>query len=105
FFNQPYLAEKFRAGMDVALTGRVQMRYGRLQMQNPQYELEPGVDDGGGALLPVYPATAGLSQKVLRAAVRQALELGLGAVEEFLPPALLERLRLPRRDQAIGQIH
>ncbi|MFS8570517.1 MAG: ATP-dependent DNA helicase RecG [Thermaerobacter sp.] len=105
FFNQPYLVERLRPGTDLVLTGRVEIRYGRLEMHNPQYELDPADDDGRGGLLPVYPATAGLSQKVLRASVRQALDVGRDAVEEFLPPALVDRLQLPRRDEAIAGIH
>lgn len=105
FFNQPYLAERFRPGMEVALTGKVDFRYGRLQMQNPQYELEPAGGDQADRFLPVYPATAGLSQQALRGLVRQALDLGLAAVDEFLPAALLERLDLPQRARALEQIH
>src|SRR5690606_36944675 len=105
FFNQPYLAERFRPGMEVVLTGRVERRYGRLQMQNPQYELEPGGDPENDSFLPVYPATAGLSQQVLRGIMRQALALGLEAVEDPLPAALRARLGLPGRRRALHDIH
>ncbi|HEX6988549.1 MAG TPA: ATP-dependent DNA helicase RecG [Bacillota bacterium] len=106
FFNQPYLVERFRPGAEVALTGKPELRFGRLQMQNPQYEIEPEAGGGAGShFLPVYPATAGLSQKALRALVRQALEVALDAVEEFLPPAMLQRLDLPPRRNALRDIH
>ncbi|HEY8448947.1 MAG TPA: ATP-dependent DNA helicase RecG, partial [Bacillota bacterium] len=106
WFNQPYVLQKLRRGRIVTLTGRIQWRFGQWQMANPAYDLEevdPG--NGAGSLLPVYPATAGLSQTVLRRWVRHALALAGDALEENLPPAMLQRWGLPSRRQALEHVH
>lgn len=39
FFNQPYRKGQLRRGQEVMATGKVEMRYGQLQMINPEVEI------------------------------------------------------------------
>ena len=68
---------------------------------------EPGGGVSTGRIVPVYPLTAGLAQKSMRGFSRQALDLALGSIEEYLPDEVRltsEGALLPLRD-AIAQVH
>ncbi|MGA8705797.1 MAG: ATP-dependent DNA helicase RecG [Steroidobacteraceae bacterium] len=57
-------------------------------------------------LTPIYPATEGVTQGRLRMLVDRAMRaLDAQGVTELLPPALLERLRLPALRQALEFMH
>jgi ATP-dependent DNA helicase RecG len=107
WFNQPYLADQLKVNDRVVLSGKVSL-FNRLKtMESPEWErLE---DDGDlthtGRLVPVYPLTQGLSQRVLRRAVKEALDRYLPALRETLPAALRERHGLPPLQQALRQVH
>ena len=60
-----------------------------------------------GRIVPVYPLTAGLAQKSMRGFSRQALDLALGSVEEYLPDEvrLTSEGALPSLRDAIAQVH
>lgn len=69
WFNRPFKKRMFRKGMEVHAFGKIERRYGRLQMNSP--EAEPGVAAPGG-LVPVYALTDGLYQNDFRKAVTAA---------------------------------
>ena len=63
----------------------------------------PEVDE---FLTPVYPATEGVQQNMLRALTQQALDLMReGALREALPPEILAKLRLPSLTEALAYVH
>jgi ATP-dependent DNA helicase RecG len=104
FFNQPWLRERFRPGDEVEAEGRpawakgaalVVRRLGSATAPLP----EPGT------LSPVYPGTEGLSQEMLRALCRQALEQFGAHVREPLPSDLLEEHGLLALPEAVRELH
>ncbi|MFN8594264.1 MAG: ATP-dependent DNA helicase RecG [Thermomicrobiales bacterium] len=109
WFNQ-YLGNVLKVGDEIAVSGAIESGYGALSLTGPEWERMSGPDAGTstGRVVPVYPLTAGLSQKMMRGFARQALAGALGAVEEYLPDAVLrpapdsQLLSLP---DAIAQIH
>ena len=76
WFNQPYIAQRFRAGDRVAFAGTVQMDFGLRQMRTPFVERLGSSDDASwlGRILPVHPATEGLSSNWIRRLVSEALD-------------------------------
>jgi len=105
WWNMPYVARALSEGQRVVLSGRVREYRGRLQMENPEYE---AVDDdlaAAGRLQPVYPATSGLSQGTIRAAVRAAVEALAGDVEDPVPAWVCREEGLPHAGEAIRQYH
>jgi len=133
FYNQPYNRDKFTKGDTVLFFGKVSSGYYGLELVNPEAlllsdeeallaaEAEPDGDNypsdanaGANALLsvkegfqgifPVYPLTAGLSQKVLRKFIKEALAL-LPPIKDPLPPDIRETLGLPELDRAVRGIH
>ena len=109
WFNQ-YLASVLHTGDEIAVSGTLEASYGPLSFTGPEWE-RVGLGAGGGVstgrIVPVYPLTAGLAQKSMRGFARQALDLALDAVAEYLP----DEVRLPRDEplpllrDAVAQIH
>jgi ATP-dependent DNA helicase RecG len=106
WFNQPYLAGRIRRGVRLLVSGRVEF-YRRLRFNSPEWEVldgPPSADEAPG-IVPIYPATAGLTQRALRLWVRQALAACEGELTEILPEETLARHRLPSWREAHRQIH
>jgi ATP-dependent DNA helicase RecG len=109
WFNQ-YLANVLHVGDEIAVSGTLEAAYGPLSFTGPEWERVSPEAGGGvstGRVVPVYPLTAGLAQKSMRGFVRQALDLALGAVEEYLPDEirLAAEQPLPCLRDAVAQIH
>ena len=85
FFNQPFLKDTFRPERRFRFWGKLDPSHG-VSMTSPVYE--PCVDSTGAELapiVPVYPLSAGLSQKFISERVRTAL--GAVITESDMPPA------------------
>ena len=107
WFNNPWIASQLKHGVKVALSGKVNVFGGSLVFQAPEYEILDGGDDlvHTGRLVPVYPSTQGLSQRVLRSLVKRALDATIERVEEFLPADLLHRTGMIGIGNAMRQVH
>jgi ATP-dependent DNA helicase RecG len=109
FFNQSYLDKYFRKGSRVIASGRVKLYRDRKQMVGPEWEMTGGGEDeqllNAGRIVPVYPLTAGISQRMMRRIVKAALDRARGMIPENLPGGLLRGMGFPGREQALFQIH
>jgi ATP-dependent DNA helicase RecG len=107
WFNQ-YLANVLHVGDEIAVSGALEAGYGPLSFTGPEWEpVSPGGGVSTGRIVPVYPLTAGLAQKSMRGFARQALDLALDSVAEYLPEAVrlaAEEPLMPLRE-AISQVH
>ncbi len=105
WFNQPYLANTLSGRPNVALAGRVE--YGRhgLQLTSPEYELDAAERLHAGRLVPVYPLTAGVTQRQLRRWVSAAVDSHAHLLEDPLPEGLRERGNLPALADAVVMMH
>jgi ATP-dependent DNA helicase RecG len=109
WFNQNYIADRLRAGMTVALSGKVSRRFGGPQIQTPFYDIldEEREDQpvNTGRIIPVHPAGAKLSAARMRGLIAKALRQFGGAVAEPLPDELRSRYGLPLLPEALRLIH
>jgi ATP-dependent DNA helicase RecG len=107
-----YLADKFTPGLKVALFGKIELdNYtGDLLIMNPEDEILGGDESEGdiglhtGRIVPVYEAAGKVTTRVLRS----LLDRILGSIEpldDHLPQAILDRLKLPNRWGAIQALH
>ncbi|MDX1762920.1 MAG: ATP-dependent DNA helicase RecG [bacterium] len=110
WFNQSYLKKIFRPGQRLILSGRVRRDpYSfSLDMDKPEYEILS--NDGEetihtNRIVPIYHTTAGLTQRRLRTIMFQYVESHRVKIEEFLPPSILDKYRLPLRAETISQLH
>jgi ATP-dependent DNA helicase RecG len=94
-------------GRRLRLFGEVRFGPAGLEMIHPEYEFTDGAQPARAEenLTPVYPATTGVHQLSLRKLARQALEKYLEKIEELLPPAVLQELRLPTLTEALALVH
>jgi ATP-dependent DNA helicase RecG len=134
WFSQGYLAQRLRRGMRLVLSGRVDF-HRRLRFTNPEFEIleaseasqEASPENGGPldsrgsslavqggpapppalgpGIVPVYPLTAGISQRMMRTLVRRAVAVAQDELQEFLPPGILERRSLAPWKTACADIH
>ncbi len=104
WFNQPWLAKQMRRGDDVDLFGRVEFRFREWQLQSPVWELA-GAGAEIGRLVPIYPVTEGLSDRVLRSLVSQSLDQHQNALRDVIPDDVAAEHRLLAKADAIRAIH
>ena len=107
--GQPFLDRTINKGDLLLVTGPVRFYHGR-QLQPREWVIlgEAGeLDEGQGMVLPIYPATEGLSQRVFRKILEQNLDalLAAAAEEEIFPADELRQLRLPTVQRALEMLH
>ena len=107
WFNRPYMARTLSPGTQVVISGRVGLFRGQPVFESPEYELLQGQEQlvHTGRLVPVYPLTAGITQRTLRRLVKRALDSCISQVEEHLPQDLRHRTGLIGLQNAIAQVH
>ena len=103
-FRQPWLAEQYKAGMHVAVAGKLEFNYGYKRMTNPLIEQLDDTDDGEGVIVPVHGATTKLKAGMVRRLVSNALERCEGIIDP-VPLTLRVRYRLMSRQTAFNCIH
>src|ERR671927_520684 len=104
--GQPFLDRTIEKGDLLLLTGTVRFFHGR-QLQ-PREFVNLGRDaegTSGGRVLSVYPATEGLSFKLIRSLIDAHLDALLPLVSEFLPEELLRRAAVPPLRDALRMVH
>jgi ATP-dependent DNA helicase RecG len=106
FFNQPWTANTYKEGQELAVSGAIGMYRGRLQMQNQEVEVLAGSEETvhTGRITPVHPATDGVSTRTIRELVFAALQQ-LPELEDPVPPAVIAGEELQSFDSAIRGIH
>ncbi|MBK6662707.1 MAG: DEAD/DEAH box helicase [Thermoflexaceae bacterium] len=105
WFNMPYVVRQLEEGTRVVFSGKVRAFRGRLQMENPEFEPVDDEAANAGRLVPVYPATQGLSQRMLRRAVKAAVDALSDRVVDAVPGWLREQENLPQLAPAIRALH
>lgn len=106
WFNQPYLKNTIKYKSDYIFTGKVIQKYGRIQMETPDYEI---IDErellSNGRIVPIYASTYKLPQKLFREVINQTLFTVKEQIKEFLPDEILKENNLCSRHFAIENIH
>lgn len=106
WFNQPFLTKTLKAGDEIYLSGKVEIdRYG-VQMVSPGYEKVKfdGSTIHTARLVPIYPLTAGVTEKQLRFLLSQILPL-IKTYPEKLPAEILIKNKLCALNIALENIH
>ncbi|MBI1741938.1 ATP-dependent DNA helicase RecG [Candidatus Acetothermia bacterium] len=104
WFNQPWLKNQISTKEPISIYGEVERGYSQIQMSNPIWE---PADKNllTGRLVPIYPATEGLTQNVLFRLIRE----NFSAYRDFIAELIPEEVRTPHdlmpRVQAFERIH
>ena len=104
WFNQSYLKNRFKMGEKYKFFGKVNMKYGKMEMNSPVYDSEE-TNKNTGKIIPIYPSTYGLSQNTIRTIIENGLNSLDGTLEETLPDYLISEYNLESLETAIHQIH
>ena len=101
WFNQPYVAQKLKAG-EYLFYGRVQNKYGQISLVNPTFEpLDKNYRLKG--IVPVYSLRGSLGQKVVRDAVREALQKY--PLASVIPKPIADKYGLSPLAKAYYEVH
>ncbi len=111
WFNQDYHKERLKVGTLAAFSGKVTFQYNMLQMANPSFDVLGSEEPDGrfeglhtGRIIPLYPATAGVSSAGLRRLVSRALEAVRGFADP-VPPDVVGRFKLAGLEEALRETH
>ncbi len=88
--GRPFLERQIKKGQLLLVTGPVRYYHGKQLVPSEFIVLAEPDDEGGGdpgLVLPIYPATEGLTHRQIRALVQQHLDVLLPLVNDPHPPA------------------
>tara|TARA_Y100000815_G_scaffold266392_1_gene284536 strand:- start:533 stop:2623 length:2091 start_codon:yes stop_codon:yes gene_type:complete len=102
--NGPFLQNQLPTGQRRVISGKVELFDGVAQMVHPDHILRVEEAEAIPAYEPVYPLTAGITQKMVARAVGAALERAPD-LAEWIDPALRAREGWPGWRAAINAVH
>jgi RecG-like helicase/REP element-mobilizing transposase RayT len=116
WFNLHYIQKMIATGQQLVVFGRVKRKGPRLLIDHPEFEV---IEDDEEILIhfrritPIYPATEGLSQRVLRALIFRLLEQApVASADVPLPPSLsdgedenaLRKIHFPQNNEQLCKV-
>ncbi len=105
WFNQPYLADRIKAGHQIVISGKVDEYLGRLCFSSPEWELLDKELLHTARIVPIYPLTQGVSTKWLRRLVKHSVDYWSKRLPDHLPASVREEAGLMNLETAIVQAH
>jgi ATP-dependent DNA helicase RecG len=106
WFNQPYLAQRFRTNARLVLFGKVGVYKGKQVFESPEWELlESEALPHADMLVPVYPLTEGLYPRSVRRLAKAVVSGWAPRLGDHLPGEVRNRCALMPLSEAIQQAH
>jgi ATP-dependent DNA helicase RecG len=105
YFNQPWLANRFKHGNAISVSGKVDQYLGRLVMNSPDWEPVEVENLHTNRIVPVYPLAERITQKWLRNVMKQVVEYFAPAVVDAIPESVRSAARVMPLGEALLQVH
>lgn len=112
FFNQPKMEKFLTKGLRLIITGRIRRFRGEIQVTDFDYEVLKNEENElihHHRIVPIYPLTQEVSnstgQRLIRSAIKKALDTYLDQIIEILPTSILTKYKLPDIRFALNNIH
>ncbi|MDX9990696.1 MAG: ATP-dependent DNA helicase RecG [Anaerolineales bacterium] len=105
WFNQPWLTNRFKQGVNIAVAGKVEQYLGRLVMNSPEWEMVEDEHLHTNRIVPVYGLTANITQKWLRQVMDQVVNYWSPRVADPLPESVRAAAEVYGLGEAIHQAH
>ncbi len=106
WYNQPYRVQNHAPGDGLLAVGTARVDGGKITVSVSECESAANGDGPhAGRIVPVYPLTDGVSQRMLRGLAAQALRRCPGVPPDPIPEALRARRALIDQREAIEAIH
>ena len=99
-----WLREQLPTGQRRVVSGKVELFDGIAQMVHPDFILRTGHADAIPENEPVYPLTAGISQRTMQRAVASSVDRA-AQLAEWIAPALIEKHGWPAWRDALRRAH
>lgn len=98
------IAKNLPIGEERIVSGKLESFNGQWQMSHPDYIVKPQDAASVMGIEPVYPLTAGISNKMLNKFVKEALQV-VPQFEEWLEPNFLKASKFPSFNKALNVAH
>ncbi len=105
FFGRHFMIRQVKKGQQVVLSGIVSIYGHQVQMSNPEWEMLDTENLHTIGIVPVYPLTEGLSERVLRKQMKSVVEYWAERFPDFIPQSTLERCELADIGWALKNLH
>ena len=103
WYNNRFVKNAFSTGDEVLFYGKVGAVGRKKEMQNPVYE-KAGKERFIGKIVPIYPLSGTLTQKIIQSAMEQALSK-CGTLEEYIPAEIRKEYNIAEINFAMKNIH
>lgn len=103
WYNNRYVKGRFMTGDEYIMYGKITRSRGKLEMVNPVYE-KKGDERFTGKIVPLYPLTEGLTQKLLQSSMELAIK-DTGRLEEYIPSEIRDKYNIVELNYAMKNIH
>lgn len=103
WYNNRFVKGAFKTGDEILFYGKVSANRSKKEMQNPVYEKKEKMRFIG-KIVPIYPLSGTLTQKIVQSAMEQAIEY-VKDIREYIPKSILKEYGLPEIDYAMKNIH
>lgn len=104
WFNQPYLAQSLKPGNEIMLAGKLTSSGYGLQLEQPIYEPIKNSGIHTGRLVPLYPLSSNLTQRLMRNILAKVGTL-ISKVPDWLDIELRQKAKLPSLSVALNKLH
>jgi len=105
YFNQPWLANRFKQDDAISVSGKIDQYLGRLVMNSPDWEPVEVENLHTARIVPIYALTEKITQKWLRGIMNQVVTHWAPAVVDALPEKIKLAARLVSLSEALMQVH
>ncbi|MBI4733342.1 MAG: ATP-dependent DNA helicase RecG, partial [Rubrobacteridae bacterium] len=116
WFNQPFIAGRFKEGVEVAFSGQVEYKMKTLQITNPFFDIlrdnssqsQSGRGSANtGRIIPVHPSTQNLTTTAIRRIIKEAIDKYATPTNlpDIIPSPIRNRHHLIEKSQAVREIH
>jgi len=103
-YNRSFLDKTVNIGNKYLVCGRFYFKYKELQSSSFEIEEESSIKNIFGRILPIYPLTEGITQKMMQKFTKNALNQYSNLNDE-LPQFLIEKYNLLNKNITIKEIH
>ena len=103
WYNNKFVKEQFHTDDKYILYGKITENRGKKELVNPVFEKIEN-QRFTGKIVPLYPLTGGLTQKIVQSVMENAIEEA-GALEEYLPEEIRSKYNISEINFAMRNIH
>lgn len=103
WYNNRFVKDQFIPGDKYILYGKITNNRGKKEMINPVCE-KKGKERFTGKIVPIYPLTGNLTQRVVQSTMELALEKA-GRLREYIPEEIRKKYNVAELNYAMKNIH